>query len=88
MEDIDYRKFFDLNERPYNIRGQHSKTIKKQHENSDTRRYFFSKRVIDRWNKLPEEVVSAPSTSAFKRRYDEFEKHRQQELEEDDYVPR
>ena len=27
LEDIDYRKFFDLNERPYYIRGQHSKTI-------------------------------------------------------------
>ena len=46
-------------------------------EYSEARRYVFLKRVIDRWNKLPEEVVSAPSTSAFKTEYDEYEKHRQ-----------
>ena len=29
LEDIDYRKFFTLNDRPYRLRGQHSKTIMK-----------------------------------------------------------
>ena len=88
LEDIDYKKFFTLNDRPYKIRGQHSKTIKKQREYSEYRRYFFSKRVIDIWNKLPEEVVSASSTSAFKTKYDEYEKRRQQILRNNIYVPR
>ena len=35
-----------------------------------TRANFFTPRVIDTWNSLPQEVVSAPSTDAFKVRLD------------------
>ena len=88
LEDIDYRKFFTLNDRPYRLRGQHSKTIMKLREYSEIQRYFFSKRVIDTWNKQPEEVVSASSTSTFKTGYDEYEKRRQLSLRNNIYVPR
>ena len=38
LEDIYYRKFFTLNDRPYRLRGQHSKMIMKLREYSEIRR--------------------------------------------------
>ena len=36
----------------------------------DTRRKVFTQRVLTHWNRLPEEVVDAPSLEAFKTRLD------------------
>ena len=36
----------------------------------DIRRKFFTQRVVMRWNRLPKEVVDAPSLEAFKARLD------------------
>jgi hypothetical protein len=38
----------------------------------DRRKYFFSDRVVSVWNSLPEHVVGAESTNAFKRGIDRF----------------
>ena len=35
---------------------------------SDIRRRFFNQRVVTHWNRLPKEVVHAPSLEAFKAR--------------------
>ena len=68
-EGIDYQKFFTLLNSPYNLR-RHSKTIERSTLNLDVRKFFYSRRVIEKWNSLSEYEVSAPSTAAFKRRYD------------------
>ena len=36
----------------------------------DMRRKFFPQRVVTQWNRLPKEVVDAPSLEAFKARLD------------------
>ena len=67
LEDIDYRKFFRLSNR--RSRG-HSLKLEKVQCRTTLRANYFSLRVVNPWNALPQEVVEAPSISAFKSRYD------------------
>ena len=50
-------------------RGHTKKFIKKR-ARLDIRKYYFTNRVIDLWNKLPENVISAKSVISFEGRLD------------------
>ena len=69
LEGTDYRKFFKL--RQGSTRGHNWKLEKKEHTNSQVRGGWFTIRVINPWNSLPESVVNAQSISAFKSKLDE-----------------
>lgn len=51
------------------LRG-HSRTLDKLRCNHRMRSSFFSQRVVNPWNKLSEEIVSAPSLEVFKKQLD------------------
>ena len=76
MKGLHYSKFFQLSETHARgegyTRGHSKKLIKPNHWRTSLKGNWFAIRSIDPWNSLPEEVVSAPSISTFKRRYDEY----------------
>ena len=69
LEDIDYEKFFVLNEQATRSNGR---KLKVKQCKKDVRKHFFSLRAISDWNSLPEYVVSAPSINSFKNQLDKY----------------
>ena len=48
----------------------------------DTRKNFFTVRVISRWNNIPDEVRNAKTVNGFKDKYDEWVKKRKQQQQQ------
>jgi len=65
--EIDIRVLFTLDGNDKGLHG-HSKKICKPRFNTDIKKYFFSNRVIDRWNRLDQGTVDAPCLNCFKNR--------------------
>ena len=70
-EQIDYKQFFNLTNALYGLRG-HEKKLVKDRSRLDSRKYFFSQRVINRWNSLPVKVVNSESVNGCKNAYDRY----------------
>lgn len=66
-------EFFRLAESG-STRGHTLKLLKGQCKR-DIRLHFFSHRVVNRWNQLPQEAVSACSVNVFKNKLDKLRKH-------------
>ena len=65
------------------LRG-HSKKLFLPRSNKNIKKYFFTNRIINLWNNLPEDVVSAGSMIAFERGLDDFWKD--QEMKYDNFM--
>ena len=65
-EDVDRNMFFKLKE-DSRTRGQKAALVKEQCR-LDMRKYSFSQRVINEWNKLPNDCVNASSVNMFNNR--------------------
>ena len=59
-----------------NTRGNHYKLYHNQSK-YDIRKYFFTNRVVDIWNSLPDYVVEVDSSNIFKQRLDKFWSHQE-----------
>ncbi len=59
--------FFEIKE----TRGHHFTLVKKQ-SRLDVRKFSFSKRTVNVWNKLSAECVHASSVHMFKNRIDKY----------------
>ena len=69
-EDIDRNMFFKLKEGS-RTRGYKAALLKEQCR-LDMRKYSFSQRVINEWNKLPNDCVNASSVNLFKNRIERY----------------
>ena len=65
-EDVDRNMFFKLKEGS-RTRGHKAALVKEQCM-LDMRKYSFSQRVINEWNKLPNDCVNSSSVNMFKNR--------------------
>ena len=63
--------FFQLSICEYQLRG-HTVNLSKQQTSLDVRKFSFSQRVVQEWNKLSQDVVEATSVNQFKNRLDKF----------------
>ena len=50
----------------------HSYKLTKKHTRLQIRQHVFKNRIINLWNSLPEEVVTAPTLNSFKNRLDKL----------------
>ena len=50
----------------YNNTRCHTMKLEKKHVHLDSRKYFFTQRVIDNWNALPQTAIDAESINHFK----------------------
>ena len=73
-EDVDWRQYFTRAEGVYGTRG-HSLKLYRPRCRTSLRAGFFTQRVVESWNRLPDEVVTAPSLCAFKARYDRWKRN-------------
>jgi len=62
-------KFFELADVTSGLRG-HSLKLFKPRCRTTVRQNFFSLWIVNEWNKLPQDVVEAPSINTFKNRLD------------------
>ena len=70
FEEVDSNTFFKIASST-NLRG-HSLTLYKHNVRLDTRKYLFSQRVIDMWNKLDTDVIACRTVSTFKKHLDNY----------------
>jgi hypothetical protein len=68
-ERIEREQFFQLTSNDHGLRG-HSLKIRKERSSRDIRKYSFSQRVVNTWNKLPQTVVDATTVNMFKNALD------------------
>ena len=53
------------------VRG-HNWALAKEHFRLDVRKYAFSQRTVNEWNKLPGECVKATSVNMFRNKLDDY----------------
>jgi len=70
-ERIEADQFFKPAPKEHDLRGNSMK-LYQQRSRLDIRKHFFSQRVVASWNRLPQDIISAPTTNTFKNRYDKF----------------
>ena len=66
LADLNFHNFFSYRNSGYNL-YQHDWTIQSLiHPKHNQFKNFFTNHILDAWNKLPQNIVSAPSLSSFK----------------------
>ena len=69
-ENIDYNIFFEIKQSK--ITRGHDFTLVKKQSRLDVRKFSFSQRTINLWNKLSTECVHTSSVNIFKNKIDKY----------------
>ena len=70
LNKAEYKCFFTISQNS-RTRGHRFKLVKNR-SRLDIRKHFFSQRVVNEWNALPEIVVESESVNSFKNNYDKY----------------
>ena len=65
-------QFFRLSSTGHYTRG-HSMKLEVQRPRLDRRKFFFSHRVVQLWNSLPQQIVNSVSVNSFKNSFDKLQ---------------
>ena len=65
---VKFESFFEFDS--YSRTWDHSYKLKKNRFNTELRQHFFTERIVNIWNKLDEQTVTASSLNCFKRNLD------------------
>ncbi len=65
LEGVQWRDFFRVADTS-RLRG-HSLKLKEERSRLDLRTFTFSQRVVNTWNGLPADIVTAPTAKVFKK---------------------
>ena len=84
IDKCDKNKLFTI-QQSVRTRGHNQKIFKKQYR-LELRKHFFSQRVINDWNNLPDELVNSDTVNQFKSRLNNFWKDRAIKFEPDCYT--
>jgi len=72
-DNVYYSQFFTISSTGL---GGHEFKLRKQQIHLDIQKHFFSFKVIDEWNGLPETVVKSHTVDTFKKKLDRYFKNR------------
>jgi len=61
-EQVNYKQFFTLVDTPYDLRRHETKLVKDR-SRLDSRKFFFSQRVVNGWNRLSANIVNTESVN-------------------------
>ena len=72
LSDLQFDNYFEHCDRKYNFRSHNFQIKSKLCTNTEQFRNFFFIRIINVWNKLPQDLVSAPNIVIFRNRLKNF----------------
>ena len=74
IDHVDSNKWFNTygNSARITRMASYPDNIIAKHSNTDTRRYFFTNRVVNMWNNLPSELKDRRTVHSFKKGYDDL----------------
>ena len=71
LVDLKFSDFFSFFSSPYQLR-RHKFFLKSFQSHYDVRKNFFSNRIVNLWNSLPESIVDAPTLITFRKKLANF----------------
>jgi hypothetical protein len=84
IDKVQYEQILPLNQTT--TRG-HSKKLYKKNCKTNVRKYRFSQRVVDEWNKIPKKVIDSKTTNTFKSQLNNHWKNLDIQFSPDIYQP-